>query len=182
MKHLSFFLFILMLVASCTDTTTVDLADGQASDNMPNVASWKYYGIQQSSGKDKLMVELSFVEGISASVRYGVDLNEKSSSEHHSLLWKMVDGTVYMYLDKTELSQSERPLYMEGKIIDDNRYLEVSWNNGLGSLWDAKAGDNAWEDRITLELVEFKDFGWGYDVMWYPWNIPGFVNTYEELP
>lgn len=176
MRYRFFIWFILFvsLLLSCSEKKVDELEDN--GDVMPSQLTWKYSGEQCSDGSEPFRIELFFRAGVIATLTYGIDLNKESQFARQSLLWKMVDDIVYIYLDKNVYPDADKDLYIKGKILEDN-LLEVSWEDGLGEFWDTNAAKNNWLSSMVLELTELNrdntDCG-----LWHPWTIPGFEDTY----
>ena len=168
-----------VFAVSCSDKNANDELSNGDGGAMPNFAIWTYSGEQIAEGAAPFKINLYFKEGIYAWIQYGEDLDTEGKYERQDLLWKMVDGIVYMYLDWKVYPDANRDLYIKGVILEDNHKLEVSWTNGLGRTWNSMASENGWPSKITLDLTYLWDAEGTIPLaIWGPWSTPGFAEEY----
>lgn len=170
-KALLYSLIIIVPLTCSVQHTSAEEDSKNNNETMPRTQRWDYSGEQARDGKQVFKIKLKFRQGIYSSVQYGFNLLNESLYEEKNTLWKVIDSTVFMFL------QEDKSLYIKGKIIEGDR-LDVSWVNSLGSIWDSNHEDNEWQSSMTLELTNIYDDVLGREALWYPWIIPGYGETY----
>lgn len=164
---------LLLGTLSCSvQQITVEDDSSTNNETMPRTQDWSYYGKQSHNDNNQcLYLQLDFHQGIHSWVQYGSSFDDQISYERKKTLWKMIDSTVFIYLEE------DKTLYMMGKILEGDQ-LDVWWDNSLGIIWDSKHEENEWESNMTLDLTRILDDVLGRDSVWSPWNTPGYGENY----
>lgn len=130
----------------------------------PVTPTWTYYGEQVKVGDKPFKLSLYFEGRKRGTITYGFNLKTPSLCESNDFVWKVIDGTLFIFLGN-KMPADTAEAYMEGLILDNNQ-LKVSWQNSLGSYWDSKAPEFGWASTMILDLVELD--GPGTSTPWSP--------------